>query len=87
MQIFSEEVFQKDNFLAFYRQSQRLKKIRKYTRDRLKTKSSTLKNYKIIYQSCSYFIRSFQNINFIQLVYYFSPEDYPKNCENVIKLD
>ena len=58
----------------------------------LRSKSSTLKNYKIIYQS--YFNRSFQNTNFIQLVYYssfytfiFLSEDYPKNCENVIKLD
>ena len=43
MQIFTEEVFQKDNFLAFYLHSQGLREIRRYTRDRVKTKSSTLK--------------------------------------------
>ena len=47
MQIFTEEVFQKDNFLAFYRHSQRLREIRRNSRDRLKTKSSTLENYKL----------------------------------------
>ena len=85
MQIFTEEVFQKDNFLAFYLHSQGLREIRRYTRDRVKTRVRLLKlNYKIIYQS--YFNRSFQNTDFIQLVYYsfffirlsFRPKIIPK---------
>ena len=62
MQIFTENVFKK------IRHSRRLMGIRRYTRDRLKTKSSTLKDYKIIYQR--YFNIYFQNTDFIQLVYY-----------------
>ena len=62
MQIFTENVFKK------IRHSRRLMGIRRYTRDRLKTKSSTLKDYKIIHQS--YFNIYFQNTNFMQLVYY-----------------
>ena len=84
MQIFTEEVFQKDNFLAFTATHKDLGKFEDTrVREKLKTKSSTLKNYKIIY--LSYFNRSFQNTTFIQLVYYsffirlsFRPKIIPK---------